>query len=371
MSNYILYGAEFSLYSGKARAYLNYKGVPYEEVLSTKSVYEKIIVPKTGVKFIPVVKTPDEQYLQDTTNIIDQLEVKFPEKSVYPTGNKQRLVSLLLELYGDEWLLIPAMHYRWNFKENFPFIFSEFGKILNPKLPKFIRAMVGKKIGRRFKNVVPMLGITSKTIPAFEHWFEQQFLPDLDKHFSKYQFLLGDIPSIGDFGFFGPLYAHLSRDPYPGKLIADIAPNVADWVERMKNASSVEGDFLADDEIPETLFPILKHLFEAQWPILEDTATRLDEWYSRETNDIQLQNPVVIPRRLGEHQFIINGIEEQRLVLPYSLWMMQRPLNLYHAFSSMEKKELEPFLKEINGLYAMRFDWRSKLSRIDNQFVII
>jgi len=370
MSNYTLYGAEFSLYSGKARAYLRYKNIPFDEILSTASVYKNIIVPKTGVKFIPVVKTPEDEYLQDTTNIIDQLEVKYPKKSVYPTTTKQQIIALLLELYGDEWLLNPAMHYRWN-HDNFPFIYREFGRIVSPKLPGFIRGFVGKKIGRRFKDVVPMLGITNKTIPAIEKWYEQEFLVDFDRHLSKYPFLLGDVPCIGDFGFFGPLYAHLYRDPYPGKLMKEIAPNVADWVERMKDASAVEGDFLADDEIPETLFPILTNLFDVQWPVLEDMANKLSEWYSRETNDIHLAQPREIPRRLGTHEFEIGGVKEQRLVLPYSQWMMQRPLNLYHSLSSTEKKEMEPLLKQINGLYAMRFDLETQVTRMDNKFVIV
>jgi len=370
MSNYTLYGAEFSLYSGKARAYLRYKNIAFDEVLSTASVYKNIIQPKTGVKFIPVVKTPDGQYLQDTTNIIDLLELKHPEKPVYPSTAKQRMVSLLLELYGDEWLLIPAMHYRWN-HDNFPFIYREFGSIVSPNMPNLIKGFVGKKIGNRFKNVVPMLGITKKTIPAIENWYENGFLAAFDQHLQIHPFLLGDVPSIGDFGFFGPLYAHLYRDPYPGKLMKEIAPNVAKWVERMLDASSVEGDFLENDEVPETLIPILTHLFENQWPVLEDTASRLADWYSRETNDIHLDQPTVIPRRLGTHKFNIDGIEEQRLVLPYSQWMMQRPLNLYHSFSSEEKKQIEPLLKQINGLYAMRFNLEVQVTRVDNQFVIV
>jgi len=57
------------------------------------------------VKFIPIVKTPENEYLQDTSNIIDTLELAHPSRSVYPTSSKQKLVALLLELYGDEWVI--------------------------------------------------------------------------------------------------------------------------------------------------------------------------------------------------------------------------------------------------------------------------
>ena len=56
-NKHILYGAEFSLYSGKARCYLRYKQVPFDEVLSSLSVYKQTIIPNTGVRFIPVVDT--------------------------------------------------------------------------------------------------------------------------------------------------------------------------------------------------------------------------------------------------------------------------------------------------------------------------
>ncbi len=369
MHKYTLYGADFSLYSGKVRAYLNYKNIPYNEVYSTALVYKKIIIPNTGVKYIPVVKTPDGEYFQDSTNIIDQLEQRHVDKSVYPTTPKQHLVSLLLEMYGDEWLLIPAMHYRWNF-DNFPFIYREFGKIISPKLPGFIRGYLGKKIGSRFKGMVPLLGITEKTIPMIEKWYEQSFLTNLDKHFAKYSFLLGDVPCIGDYGFFGPLYAHLYRDPYSGKLMKKIAPNVAAWVEKMLDSSAISGEFLADDEIPETLLPILQNLFAEQWPVLEDTANKLAAWY-KNTDHSSAERPIEIPRRLGMHTAIIAGTEEQRMVLPYSQWMMQRPLHYYQNLSDSDRAAIVPLLKQVNGLPALEFKIDAEVTRVNNKFVIL
>jgi glutathione S-transferase len=366
MTKYTLYGTHFSLYSGKTRAYLRYKNIPYDEVLSTIGIYKKVIIPKTGVRFIPVVKTPDNEYLQDTTYIIDELEKRHTNKSVYPTTPKQRLVSLLLELFGDEWLLIPAMHYRWNY-DNSRFIYREFGKVVSPKLPGIIREFIGKKIGSRFKGIVPLLGITNKTIPAIEQWYEQNFLVEFNQHLSTYPFLLGNAPCIGDFGLFASLYAHLYRDPYPGQLMKKLAPNVVQWIDRMKDASSIKGEFLPDDEIPETLLPILTHLFTNQWPVLEDTANRLSKWYEEQGKS---ELPIEIPRRLGMHTFSFKGIAEERMVLPYSQWMMQRPLYFYQSLSSQEKNNLEPFLNQIKGLSALSFPIKTKVTRINNKFMI-
>ncbi len=50
-----------------------------------------------------------------------------------PTG-VLGLASKLLELYGDEWLLRAAMHYRWHYKRNWPLVFSEFGQLVDTSI---------------------------------------------------------------------------------------------------------------------------------------------------------------------------------------------------------------------------------------------
>jgi len=356
---HILYAAEFSLYSGKARSYLRYKRIPFDEVLSSLGVYRNIIAPKTGVRFIPVVKTPDDRYLQDTSHIIDTLEAEFQQRSVLPEGPCQRLASLLLELYGDEWLLIPAMHYRWN-HDNFPFIFDEFGRTLFPNWPGFVRRIMGKRVGARFSGFLPALGITDTSRSAIEGWYETGFLPALNSHFADHDFLFGGRPSIGDFGLIGPLYAHLYRDPYPGTLMRQDAPAVAAWVERMNRPVDHYDEWLADDQIADTLTPIFKRMFAEHWPVLTSTAIKLEQW-------AQENEGPAIPRRIGEHQFSINGVEETRAVLPYSLWKMQRPLDYYHSLSGETKQQADVFLRRVGGLRALEYEPPVRVTRVRNE----
>ena len=113
-ADYILYGADHSLYTGKVRAYLRYKGLNFEERAATRDVYKSVILPRVGAPIVPVLETAAGEFMQDSTDIIDFLEARHPQASVYPATPVQRLVALLLELYGDEWLVIPAMHYRWS-----------------------------------------------------------------------------------------------------------------------------------------------------------------------------------------------------------------------------------------------------------------
>ncbi len=107
---YRLYGAAISLYTGKVRAYLRYRNIPFVEESGSPEIFERV-----GFRMIPVLHTPDDELIQDTTVIIDHLEARSAEvglggSSVYPARPAQRLVALLFEVYGDEWLVIPAMH---------------------------------------------------------------------------------------------------------------------------------------------------------------------------------------------------------------------------------------------------------------------
>lgn len=360
--DYVLYGAEFSLYSGKARSYLRYKGIPFREQLATLNVYRKVILPKTGVAMIPVVRTPEGEHIQDTTDIIDTLERRIPERSVYPGSPKQRLVALLMELYGDEWLLIPAMHYRWSFpSENNRFIMGEFGKVVSPWLPGPARRFAGRRLAKRFAGMLPVLGVSEATAPAIEAWYEW-LLGQLNTHFSQHSYLLGERASIGDFGLMGPLYAHLSRDPAPGRIMREQAPHVVSWIERMNSVRPRVGDWLPEDRIPDTLLPILQHQFETQFPVLRETVENVAEWIEQHPGER-------LPRQVGQHRFRLGEAEEERSLLTFPQWMAQRPLFYYQGLSGDDRRAVDELLQKVNGLDAMQMRVPRPVERENNRLV--
>ena len=76
---YTLYTMDNSPYSDKIRALLRYKRIPFVEILATTAAYRRVIVPRTGLGMIPVVVTPEDETLQDSSDILDALEARFPE----------------------------------------------------------------------------------------------------------------------------------------------------------------------------------------------------------------------------------------------------------------------------------------------------
>lgn len=359
---YTLYGSEVSLYTGKLRAYLRYKKLPFTEILSTIGVYKNVIRPNTGVTFIPVVKTPDGQFLQDTARIIDHIEAEHSQRCVVPSRPTQRLVSELFALWGDEWLVIPAMHYRWN-KDNFPFIYQEFGRVVTPNSPAFIRAFFGKKLAKKFSGFVPVLGITQHSIASIEDWYENTVLHHLNCHFAQHDYLLGGRPSLGDFGLMGPLYAHLYRDPAPGNLMKRIAPNVAAWVERMNQVNVTEGEYLADDTIPDTLLPLLTDMFAQLWPVLQSTTEALSLWREKHPQEH------FIPRTVGEHSFSVGGISEKRAISSFHQYKLQRVLDTYQQNDVQAKAQLDPFLQGVGGLAYMQMTLENRVAIESNKLV--
>ncbi len=346
--SYTLYGGDISYYTGKALAYLRYKDIPFAYLQATRDVYKQIILPSVGWPVIPVVTTPEGEVLQDTSDIIDRLEARFPPMPVLPQTPRQKVIALLLEVYGDEWLKLPAMHYRWN--HNADWIVGEFGKLSAPDLDEAGQREVGERTCRPFRGSLPMLGVTERTCAAIESSYEA-LLAELDAHFAEHDFLLGSRPSIGDYGLIGPLYAHQFRDPASGALMQRLAPEVVKWVQRMMEPVPLSGEFLADDELPATLLPIVRRMMRELLPVVHKTMQAVGEWVTQHPDELEL------PRAIGTHNFTLeaglaNEVSEQRAILPFLQWMWQRPLDAFQDLDASGQSAVKAWLAQAEGGHA-------------------
>jgi hypothetical protein len=102
------------------------------------------------------------------------------------------------------------------------------------------------------------------------------------------------------------------------------------------------GDFLEGDEVPGTLLPILRRMMREQMPVLVDSAARLAAWL-----DAHPGTPV--PRAIGTHAFEIEGSSGTRMVVPYSLWMLQRARDAYRGLSARERERADALLGVCGG----------------------
>lgn len=362
MPDYTLYGAEVSYFTGKARAYLRWRGADFEEQTATQQVYRDIILPNVGWPVIPVMKMPDGTIVQDTADIIEQVEAaEHRQPPVLPATPLQRFVALLLQLYGDEWLTLPAMHYRWTYNEDWAY--SEFGALSAPQLSRPEQYEIGKKNGQRFKGALPVLGVHPETIPGIERSYEA-FLGEFSRHLDAHPFLLGERPCLADFSLIGPLYAHLYRDPKSGELMKLLAPAVAEWVERTHAGEAGTGDLAADDTIPETLLPILRRQMREQLPALMATNELFVGWAA----DVSSGTPV--PRAFGEIIVTIEDHAGPAAARSFPLWRLQAALDAYEAMDADAKARADKLLSSIGGSALRSFPLPARLARKDCRLVL-
>ena len=69
------------------------------------------------------------------------------------------------------------------------------------------------------------------------------------------------------------------------------------------------GDLLANDEVPASLYPILKRQMNEQLPVLLDSAHALGEWAMAQPKGARIK------RSLGAHEFTIGGRRGERNII--------------------------------------------------------
>lgn len=353
-----LYGAPPSLYSGKARSYLRKAGIDYIERLQSHPDYAGRILPVIGRFVIPVLEH-DQLIVQDTTEIIDYLEENSGAPvGVYPDTPKQKIISLILEVFGDEGLLRPAMHYRWNFpEENDYFISMEFGRFMNPQADDEEARQLAGMPKAAMQKYLPGLGITDETIPEIERTYEE-LLAALDAHLLKHPYLMGGKPTIADFGLYGPMYAHLARDPKPEMLMKTTANRVWRWVERMTASNLDKPEFIGlpdetvpDDEIPETLKAVLKLVARDHAPEVSALVQFVNEHLESNPETGSAVITDATRRVLGRITIPVGDLEVSVGARHFTLWMLQRVRDAYDSLSEADKADVDSLLIEL-GLEA-------------------
>ncbi|RMY79180.1 hypothetical protein D0863_00169 [Hortaea werneckii] len=365
MPCYTLVGSELSLFTGKIKTYLQWKGIPHDVLLPSDEVFKNIIIPGAGIAMIPVLLIHDDQgslanakVLQDTKEIMDYFESMYPKGPgpnylhlpmqhavVPPTPNRAFAVQLF-ELLADEWLLTQAMYWRWyapHLAKQRKFLAMEFGNSSTGGLAHLeTQQAIGEKRMARFAGFTPGLGVSETTSPALE-WQFHELLKLMESHFDQFPFLLGDEISLADFAFWGSFGPHLGRDPVPSFIIKTEAPGVWEWIERVNSGHRWAGQHVRNgngaqssygtrkmhatgsdvDDVPESTSKIMRFLMTDYAPILKATVDRTIQYVEKKGGD-----RVALPRALGEDDFTLRGpqgiVKGSRRVQTHAIWELDR-----------------------------------------------
>jgi len=339
-----LYAITHSLYSGRARSYLIKNHIPFVERSTGHESFKADILPQAKLPTIPTLLTPQGEVIRDGAAIIEHFE-SANGRPCLPATPRQKIVSALFDVVGTEGLLRPAMHYRWNFQEeNLAFVHYHF---FHSQRDLPTRDDKTQHMMNRMRSVAQIWGVTDATKDLVETLY-LEYLQALNTHFESLPYLLGWKPCIGDFGLIASMYAHLGRDPHPARVMQKNAVSVYRWVERMNRADqdvpeffNPGNDFLAQDEVPQSLLDVLKILAEDFVPETQAAASTINEWLAE--NNPQAGEPA--QRMLGTFDFSVRDVAITSMAQPYRFFLLQRVCDTYDALDAGGRAEVEAMLE--------------------------
>ena len=353
--HYTLYGMAASLYTGKVRAYMRRNHVPFREEKAGGEHFNTVVTKAVGRWIVPVIETPDGDYVQDGTDILDHFERQgFSQTSLYPDDPKLSVIAHLFELYGGEGMLRAAMHYRWNFDEtNLDFLRVAFEDVLPDGLTAEARDPVFLHASGRMRKAAVAFGVTPETYETIETTYGE-FLSLFHTHLEARPYLFGGAPTLGDYGLFSPLYAHLGRDPKPLHLMQTTAPRVFRWTERMNMPESFRDesvlksgpDLFAFEAIPDTLKALMRFIAEDYLPEITAHIDFANNWLAEQ--DAPQLKPGALGRGIGVATFDWRGHSIRTAVMPYRFYLLQRLTDAFEALDASDRAHIESLFEDTN-----------------------
>jgi len=250
---YRIFGSEMSPYSVKVRSLFRYKGIAHEWVVrgpANQAEFAK----HAKLPLIPLVVTPDEKGLQDSTPILEAIEEKFPQPSIHPSEPTLAFISALLEEWGDEWGNKWMFHLRWARPVDQDSAAERIARDMTGGASGDALARAAAAVKGRMVERVWFVGSNAETAPQIERSFLDT-LALLDAHFASRPYLLGARPGFADFGVWGQLYECFT-DPTASEWMRTRAPRVVKYVERMLDPRA-HGAFESWESLAPTLEPLL------------------------------------------------------------------------------------------------------------------
>ncbi|MFT5440990.1 MAG: glutathione S-transferase [Myxococcota bacterium] len=320
-----VYGSAISYYTGKFEGYLRYKQIPYRFVAFSPTVSRRL-KKATGTSQMPAVELPDGRIMTDTTPMIDWFEARHPEPAVIPSDPLQEFMSRLVEDYAEEWLWRPAMHFRWSYKQDARLLSRKIVDEIASDIP--LPGVVKRFVVRLRQGgfYVRRDGVSRATWDHVEGiYFET--LKRLSAIFEQRPYLLGEAPTLADFGFFASMFRHFSQDPTAAEIMRMHAPAVYEWQARMWNARPCGENKLVSG-VPDDWAPLLKDIGDAYFPYLCANAEGWAQGKSR-------------------HDALIQGVQYKNLpVSQYRVWCLERLREHYKSLDEQPRAQARALLEE-------------------------
>lgn len=327
----IVYGSEYSYFTGKFEAYLRFKEIPYERRPLGVRMYLWTLPRLLGGAQLPTVLLPDGRWMTDTTPMIAWLEERHPDPPVIPLDPLQRFLALLIEDFGDEWLWRPAMYQRWSNAVDRELRSRQLAdEVVALPLPLALRRRWFAR--RQTRLFVTGDGVDGRTRAHVEASYER-VLAILEPVLVDRPFLLGGRPTVADYGLYGSMFRHFALDPTPARIMRTRAPAVSEWVARVWNA---RGSRIGGSELlagfPADLEPLLREAGETHLEMLATNAAANAAGHRR-------------------HDFTVQGVTYREVpTSAYRVWALDRLRRAFHGLPDGSRAECRRLLTVAGAL---------------------
>lgn len=281
MSQYEVYGALGSPYSMKVRAALRAKRIVHTWTGMTTQ-QRGDVMPNVRAPVIPVIKTPDGEWANDSTPFL--LGIENEGRSLLPGDPSLRFACLLLEDMADEWFMKAMFHYRWAYAEDAEWCANW---LMFDSLPNAGRAGIetaAADIRARQIDRMALVGCTPQTGPLIEASWKRSCKALEDMATGPTRFLFGDRSSLADLAFYGQLKV-MSYDPTPMAWLRSDTPYLYRWLDHADDASGIEGDWAM--ELSKPVKALLEIAGSTYLPFLKANAAALEA--GAETFDLGIE----------------------------------------------------------------------------------
>src|SRR5439155_1023578 len=238
-AHYTLYVMSNSPYSDKIRMYLKLKRLPVVEVRENLRNREQVLRARTGRTMVPVVITPADEALNDSTHITRTLEAACPVPALRPADPGRRGLDALLENYADEWVVRVMLGSRWLHEPDAELNRTVIAADMTCGAPEVEVAAAKEMFTQGITATLPPMGATRETL-GFLLDDLSGLVTDLDALFAAHRFLGGAEPTVADLAFYGQLN-QIRRDPTGRVMVGDPGRAHGRWLAELEAAVAAAG----------------------------------------------------------------------------------------------------------------------------------
>ncbi|MDG2306659.1 MAG: glutathione S-transferase family protein [Candidatus Binatia bacterium] len=298
-NEYVIYGPSISLFTRKLQAAFRFYGVPFRTEMPDQDIGGR-----AATHQVPVLLTPENWAIADTTPILGTLDARFPARRLFPAGPAGVLTHIVEEVL-DEWFARTMVHYRWHYEVNTVHTVSE---------------LLGKEVTVEEARAFPLAQWGPRACRATGTESEHQqkaaeteylaMLSALEEQLGSTRYALGDRPTAADAILLGGLRAHTNNDPIPD---LSAFPRILAWDTEGAHRWDGTGSIAPPPEVTPFAEHILRIARDQYAPFVLGTRAALAEGRKAFTVDTYGEEVSYLARPYPEQsrQYVIERIRTQ------------------------------------------------------------